>query len=537
MKSDFMISETGRKSGIVYNFAAARVRHLIVMMKTASVYITLLLVISIAAIVPATAVGAGHPANLQPLNKKTFRHAAIITVDGGIDQIQVSAVERRIHEAVRRHASLLIFRFDSSTGLVSSAMNAAKKIETCQLPTVAYIKTSAIGPAILMATACDQIIMHRGAIIGDGQTFQVRRRLTFAGKAPSVTDGPLKLLLKHAADHHYPPEILAAMVDPAVVLDEISNRVTGKTELVTPQQRRELMKLIIPGRAAEHPWEFVKRFKPAGSVLTLSAPRAHQFGLSAATVRSRSALLAYLNVTAVRVPILRLDFMEHTVRALISPEARFILIIILVIAGWLTLTHPGWHLPILIGLFALALLLGAPMLTGVGAWWEIALAGAGVLLIIYDIFHFGGLGLLAVPGFVMILIGIGCSLVPLSGGFTSAGPIWSAAQESGGVLAGALLCGIIGSMVLIRYMQRMPGARRMILTPPKPAVVGTAPDASEPFVGAIGRAVSDLRPSGKANFDGRLTDVVTDGDYILSGTAIVVVGKAQHQLLVKALDK
>ena len=537
MKSDFMISETGRKSGIVYNFAAARVRHLIVMMKTASVYITLLLVISIAAILPATAVGAGHPANLQPLNKKTFRHAAIITVDGGIDQIQVSAVERRIHEAVRRHASLLIFRFDSSTGLVSSAMNAAKKIETCQLPTVAYIKTSAIGPAILMATACDQIIMHRGAIIGDGQTFQVRRRLTLAGKAQSVTDGPLKLLLKHAAAHHYPPEILAAMVDPAVVLDEISNRVTGKTELVTPQQRRELMKLIIPGRAAEHPWEFVKRFKPAGSVLTLSAPRAHQFGLSAATVRSRSALLAYLNVTAVRVPILRLDFMEHTVRALISPEARFILIIILVIAGWLTLTHPGWHLPILIGLFALALLLGAPMLTGVGAWWEIALAGVGVLVIVYDIFHFGGLGLLAVPGFVMILIGIGCSLVPLSGGFTSAGPIWSAAQESGGVLAGALLCGIIGSVVLIRYMRHLPGARRMILTPPKPAVADTAPGASEPFIGEIGRAVSDLRPSGKANFDGRLTDVVTDGEYILCGTAIVVVGKAQHQLLVKALDK
>jgi membrane-bound serine protease (ClpP class) len=86
-------------------------------------------------------------------------------------------------------------------------------------------------------------------------------------------------------------------------------------------------------------------------------------------------------------------------------------------------------------------------------------------------------------------------------------------------------------------MRHLPGARRMILTPPNPAIAGTAPDASEPFIGAIGRAVSDLRPSGKANFDGRLTDVVTDGEYILSGTAIVVVGKAQHQLLVKALDK
>ncbi|MGC8559096.1 MAG: hypothetical protein ACP5O1_00270 [Phycisphaerae bacterium] len=537
MKSDSMISGTGRISDIDNNFAAALVKHLRLIMKMAGVYAASLLVISIAAILPATALAAGHPVGLQPLNKNTYRHAAMIIVDGGIDQIQVSAIERRIHAAIRRHASLLIFRFHSSTGLVSSAMNAAKEIESCQLPTVAYIRKAAIGPAILMATACNQIIMHRGAIIGDGQTFQARQHLTFAGMARSVTDGPLKLLLQHAVAHHYPPEILAAMVDPTVVLDEISNRVTGKTELVTPRQRRALMKETVPGRAAEHPWEFVKRFKPSGSVLTLSARRARQFGLSAATVRSRSALLAYLNVTAVRVPILRLDFMEHAVRVLISPEARFILIIILVIAGWLTLTHPGWHVPILMGLVALALLLGAPMLTGVGAWWEVALVGVGVVLIIYDIFHFGGLGLLAVPGFVLILVGIGCSLVPLSGGFTSAAPLWNAAQESGGVLAGALLCGIIGSIVLIRYMQHLPGARRMILTPPKSSAAGAASDTSEPFVGAIGRAISDLRPSGKANFDGRLTDVVTDGDYILSGTAIVVVGKAQHQLLVKALDK
>lgn len=478
----------------------------------------------------------GRPAVLQPLNAKSFRHAAIITVNGNIDQVQAAAIKRRIHAAIQQHASALIFRFNSSTGLVSAAMQAAEAISSCKLPTVAYIRRTAIGPSILMVIACDRIVMHREAILGDGQTFEVRQRLTFSGGAEPVKDRPLKFILNQAAAHHYPLPIVAAMVDISIVLDEISNRVTGRTELVTPQRRRAMMEQTVPGKPADHPWTFVKRFKPAGTVLMLSARRARQFGLSAATVRSRSALLAYLNVTAVRVPVLRLDFTEHAIRALMSPEARFILIIILVIAGWLTLTHPGWHVPILIGLAALGLLLGAPMLTGVGQWWEIALAAVGVLLIVYDIFHFGGLGLLAVPGFVLILIGIGASLVPLAGGFTSSGPLWSAAQESGGVLAGALLAGIIAGIVLMRYLHRIPGARRMILSPPAPVSARSA-DASEPFVGAIGRAVSDLRPSGKANFDGRLTDVVTDGEYIAAGTAIAVTGKAQQQLKVRALER
>lgn len=467
---------------------------------------------------------------------RAYRHAAIITVHGVVDQIQVVAIARRIHLATERHASLLIFRFRSSTGLVSSALRAAQIIAQCKIATVAYIRSQAIGPALLMAVACNKIIMHHHAVIGDGQVFQTRERLRFTAGAPQPHGKLLQWLWHCAHVNGYSKVILAAMADPTVVLDEVSNRQTGKTELVTPASRRKLMRETVQGHPGHHPWEFVRRFKSAGTVLTLSAERARQFGISTATVQSRSALLAQLNVAAIRVPVLRLDFMEHALRVLVSPGVRFFLIVVLVIAGWLTLTHPGWHVPILVGLAALGVLLGAPMLTGVGQWWEIILAAVGIILIMFDIFHFGGIGLLAIPGFVLVLISVGLSLVPLTGGYTSFRPVLSAAQISGGVLVGALLCGIITTVLGVRFMHRLPGARRMVLIPPKPAAGAAANAVAEPFIGCIGRSVSDLRPGGKANFDGRLTDVVTRGEYIAAGTPIMVLGRTQQQWLVRAID-
>ncbi len=529
MKINRFTSETSSESCVVPSTAINnQIRHHV---RSVAIAVIAALII----LLPLSTTGPAAGRTLHPPLGRAYRHAAIITIHGTVDQIQVAAIGRRIHRAAELHASLLIFRFRSSTGLVSSALAAAKLMAQCKVPTVAYIRTTAIGPALLMAVACKHIVMYRRAVLGDGQVFETHQAIRFGAGVVKPHGSALQWLLHCAHVNGYPPPILAAMVDSAVVLDEVTNRKTGKTRLVTPAERRGLMRETLKGHPGDHPWVFVRRFKPAGAVLTLSAKRARQFGLSIATVRARSDLLALLNVTAIRVPVLRLSFMEHALRWLVSPGVRFLLIMVLVIAGWLTLTHPGWHVPILVGLGALGLLLGAPLLTGVGQWWELILAGVGIVLIIFDIFHFGGLGLLAIPGFVLVLIGVGCSLVPLAGGYTSLGPVLSAAQVSGGVLASALLCGIIASVLGVRFMHRLPGTRRMVLAPPK-ATASQAVHASEPFAGSIGRAVSDLRPAGKASFDGRLTDVVTNGEYIAAGTPIVVLGRTQQQWLVKAID-
>jgi membrane-bound ClpP family serine protease len=42
-------------------------------------------------------------------------------------------------------------------------------------------------------------------------------------------------------------------------------------------------------------------------------------------------------------------------------------------------------------------------------------------------------------------------------------------------------------------------------------------------IGAVGVAVTDLRPSGRAEFDGHIIDAICSGRWIDSGTAVRIV--------------
>ncbi len=65
---------------------------------------------------------------------------------------------------------------------------------------------------------------------------------------------------------------------------------------------------------------------------------------------------------------------------------------------------------------------------------------------------------------------------------------------------------------------------------PQPAGARMTPDAAadvdadRPALGAQGVARSTLRPAGTAEFEGRLVDVVSDGQFIEAGETIEVTG-------------
>jgi len=53
------------------------------------------------------------------------------------------------------------------------------------------------------------------------------------------------------------------------------------------------------------------------------------------------------------------------------------------------------------------------------------------------------------------------------------------------------------------------------------------------IIGMQGKALSDLRPAGKAEIGGRRVDVVTEGDYIAKGAKIEVTEVHGARIVVK----
>ena len=276
-------------------------------------------------------------------------------------------------------------------------------------------------------------------------------------------------------------------------------------------------------------WKHVMQVVSNDRLLVLRPSESAYYGLSAAVIADDEQLKAYFGARTV----VRYDqsWSESLVQFLTNPIVRTVLLVIFVIALLIELAAPG------LGVFgatagvALLVVIGAPWLTGMAQWWEIVLIAVGLGLIAVE--------LLVIPGFgVAGVSGAGCVLVGLIGTFVSDDLSTPAGQSD--LLQGiaailtALFAGGVGSWFLFRQVEMLPLLGRFVLKmevgPAVPGAsgamgllesIGTVPLPLQ--AGDLGIAETDLRPAGRAEFDGRLVDVKSVGAYIERGARLRVV--------------
>lgn len=153
--------------------------------------------------------------------------------------------------------------------------------------------------------------------------------------------------------------------------------------------------------------------------------------------------------------------------------------------------------------------------------WEIPVAVLllilGIVLVFCEVFipSLGLLGVLAAASFV--------------------GSIALAFQVSavaGWVFAGST---IVIVPLAIRYgLKVFPGTQwgKRVILAPDPTLSGTGARGLDALVGAQGRVISPLRPSGTAIIDGRRLDVVTEGLMIEKGRPVRVIRVEGNRVVV-----
>jgi len=133
---------------------------------------------------------------------------------------------------------------------------------------------------------------------------------------------------------------------------------------------------------------------------------------------------------------------------------------------------------------------------------------------------------LMVVGLVLMVIEIlvlpGFGLIGVLGGISMLAAAWVAFAYSGAGYGTLSLCaGMLSAGLLFWFLPKTKAGNKMVL---KASIDESAPDPSlKGLLEAEGVAMSDLRPSGTAKIDGRPVDVITDGEYVESGTSVRVV--------------
>ncbi len=503
---------------------------------------------------------------LQPPHDK----AALISLDGEVDDMMLRSIQRRIDIARKQGCTLIVFEMDTYGGIVTSAIDISKLIKKLpeeHLSTVAWVHDKAYSAGSMISAACQQIVMSSVGTIGDCAPIEIEngQLVPLPDTERAKKKAPVLQEFDDSADKNgYNKAILEAMVDTPLEVHEMHNSRTGETRFVGTPVKDKLLaeEAPLPAGGTEHPWQYVKTWDDDKQLLTVGADAALQMHLSSATVDNPQQLKAVLNITGDLIP---LDFSasERATVFLTDWWIRGLLFVGMLIFAWMEFVHPGTSVFAILAILCLVVLVGAPFLTGLAQIWEIALIVVGLGIVVGDLLFFGTMGLLAVPGFILMAIGLVASFVPANpgGGFLPNTEGWYDFAEGLGVLVGGTFIALIAFYIFAKYLYLTPAFSHLQLAPagtgsgsPRsvsarsrrgltPAIASTGtpqvrdvtdrPAGDAVFVGAIGRASTDLRPAGKGRFGEHLVGVVSFGSFIPQDTEIVVIEISGVRIVVK----
>ncbi len=233
-----------------------------------------------------------------------------------------------------------------------------------------------------------------------------------------------------------------------------------------------------------------------------------------------------------------LEAVAHWVQKL-----AFLLIIVGLAGAYLEMNTPGFGFPGLVSVAAFSLFFFGNYLAGNLVGYELAvLLAIGLLLIAVEVFLFPGAILPGFAGAALVIASLGLAMVDR----VDLEWKWSGLPGTGtwvGIFEGSLVslaAGMAGALIVILVgMRFLPGTRvgnRLVLAGAVPQGASIpasgSVEKSESFVGWTGEATTDLRPSGKGLFQGRLLDIISEGEFVARGESLRVTRHEGSRIVV-----
>jgi membrane-bound serine protease (ClpP class) len=260
-----------------------------------------------------------------------------------------------------------------------------------------------------------------------------------------------------------------------------------------------------------------------GDSLTLTTLQAKGIGYADVVAPDFPAILAKMSLTSAQLVPAHWDAWTATAWWVSRPWLTILLLALglaLIVAE--VLTMHSWGLAGIVGGVLVALIFAAHVTVGASTWAGAVLFLAGLALLVLETHVFPGHGLAALGGLVLIFLGLFYAL-----GGAQAGALYS---------AGTALVVTVGILAaFFSYLPRSPIWRRLGQPMRQSAAAGYVSSQNyTEYLGRTGVSVSPLRPSGTMEIDDIRLPVVTEGEFIASGTPIQVVAVQGGRIVVRA---
>ena len=448
-------------------------------------------------------------------DEESYEGKVVVIKVGKKDLVNKQAFKfwRRVIQRVNEeNARAVLFDIDTPGGLAfDTAELIMVDMQKIKVPSYAFVNQQALSAGALVAAGTDAIYMHSVSTIG----------------AAAIVSGSGAEI----------PEIMRAKIESAF---NAFVRAVSKSKGRNPDVIRAMM-------ITDEYYDFGDIQVEEGELLSLTADEAvTEFQgkplLAKGIVDSIDDLLAKEGLAGVEVVSAVPTGMEKFAYGVAAFSG--ILILVGIGGAYLEMKTPGFGIGGGISLLAFALFFFGNYAAGnMAGYGLMALFLLGVILIVFELFILPGM---IVPGAIGAILVIGTLFVAMIDGFAfedNAVRGWDAAGALDFINRPALnlAIGLIGStslmMLMMRYLPGAPLFNRLVMS--KVLVNGdstgldSVSGGTGEHVGLQGLAITDLRPAGKGDFNGRILDVTAANGFITEGKEIIVSSEDGVRILVK----
>jgi membrane-bound serine protease (ClpP class) len=374
-------------------------------------------------------------------------------------------------------AVAVVIVIDTPGGLVQSAFEMKDTILGSKLKTITWVKSSAISAGALIAVAGERFYMNPGSTIGAAEP---RQQGSTEPPDPKVVSAVAAHFASAAQARGRDPKIARAFVDRGA-------RIDGQTEqLLSLTYQEAIDKKFADGQA-------------------ISIEEAVRLG----------------GIEQYQLVEMNWTFRDRVGRWLTTPTIASLLLVGGIIAIGIEFMKPGVTLPGLAGVVLLGLFFAGNVLVGTAGWLELSLAIIGAVLLVVEA---------VVPGF---------GIFGIAGALAVGASIFLAVPSPELALR-YLMYASVSFLVVLGALLRTIGQKGMgkALTL-EYSLAGAQSSRTDllDLVGKTGRATSSLRPGGSVWIGGERVDVISEGDYVESGTEVVVLRVEGTRVVVRPVSQ
>jgi membrane-bound serine protease (ClpP class) len=432
----------------------------------------------------------------------------VIPLQGEVAPSLALFLRRAEKEAERNGASAIILDMDTYGGRLDSAEKITGILNHATIPTYTYINSDAGSAGALIAVATKHIYMAPVSAIGAAAPILS----TGEDLPPTQKDKTVSfwsaLVRSNALRNGHNPDIGEAFMNKDKEV-KIGDRV----------------------------------LHPKGSLLTLNAQEATEIinGKPVLAEGIAESIAELARKAGLKGRIVQLEPSGFEQLAFWLTSLAPLLLLGGILGAYIEFKIPGFGLAGIISIVCFALFFLGHYFAGLAGWEVVALFVLGVVFVLVEVLLFGHSSIIVgVLGVLFIFASLLWAMIDRYPGqkFLPTGQMLKIPLLN---MFLTFLSAAILIALLARFLPQTGIYRRFILSttnPPGPSLVGVPRSFATALPlapGMQGRALTILRPSGKAEFENHVVDVVTEGEFVAPETPVAIVSTDGMRVVVKGV--